>query len=101
MVAALPGLDKHTPSGKEDHIMNRHTFRSVPARKRGPIAVLAAAVAAAVSLAVAGYAGSAASAGPGRPGAGDGLCHWAGTAQRPAAAGSPDRGERPPGRPEQ
>ena len=44
--------------------MNRHTFRSVPARKRGPIAVLAAAVAAAVSLAVAGYAGSAASAAP-------------------------------------
>ena len=44
--------------------MNRRTFRSVPARKRGPIAVLAAAVAAAVSLAVAGYAGSAASAAP-------------------------------------
>ena len=44
--------------------MNRHTFRSVPARKRGPIAVLAAAVAAAISLAVAGYAGSAASAAP-------------------------------------
>ena len=44
--------------------MNRHIFRSVPAIKRGPIAVLAAAVAAAVSLAVAGYAGSAASAAP-------------------------------------
>jgi hypothetical protein len=44
--------------------MNRHTFRSVPAIKRGPIAVLAAAVAAAISLAVAGYAGSAASAAP-------------------------------------
>ena len=44
--------------------MNRHTFRSVPARKRGPIAVLAAAVAAAISLAVAGCAGSAASAAP-------------------------------------
>jgi hypothetical protein len=44
--------------------MNRRIFRSVPARKRGPIAVLAAAVAAAVSLAVAGYAGSAASAAP-------------------------------------
>ena len=44
--------------------MNRRTFRSVPARKRGPIAVLAAAVAAAVSLAVAGYTGSAASAAP-------------------------------------
>jgi hypothetical protein len=44
--------------------MNRRIFRSVPARKRGPIAVLAAAVAAAVSLTVAGYAGSAASAAP-------------------------------------
>ena len=44
--------------------MNRRIFRSVPARKRGPIAVLAAAVAAAVSLAVAGCAGSAASAAP-------------------------------------
>ena len=44
--------------------MNRRIFRSVPAIKRGPIAVLAAAVAAAVSLAVAGYAGSAASAAP-------------------------------------
>src|ERR1700733_2492920 len=65
MVAALPGLDKHTPSGKEDHIMNRRIFRSVPAIKRGSIAVLAAAVAAAVSLAVAGCAGSAASAAPG------------------------------------
>src|SRR3984885_13475824 len=64
MVAALPGLDKHTPSGKEDHIMNRRIFRSVPAIKRGSIAALAAAVAAAVSLAVAGCAGSAASAAP-------------------------------------
>jgi hypothetical protein len=44
--------------------MNRRIFRSVPARKRGPVAVLAAAVAAAVSLAVAGYAGPAASAAP-------------------------------------
>ena len=44
--------------------MNRRIFRSVPAIKRGPIAVLAAAVAAAVSLAVAGCAGSAASAAP-------------------------------------
>jgi hypothetical protein len=44
--------------------MNRRTFRSVPARKRGQIAVLAAAVAAAVSLAVAGYGASAASATP-------------------------------------
>ena len=44
--------------------MNRRIFRSVPAKKRGPIAVLAAAVAAAVSLAVAGYTGSAASAAP-------------------------------------
>ena len=44
--------------------MNRHTFRSVPARKRGSIAALAAAGAAAVSLAVAGCAGSAASAAP-------------------------------------
>ncbi|HXO23216.1 MAG TPA: hypothetical protein VN870_01460 [Streptosporangiaceae bacterium] len=44
--------------------MNRRIFRSVPAIKRGSIAVLAAAVAAAVSLAVAGCAGSAASAAP-------------------------------------
>ncbi|HJY56270.1 MAG TPA: hypothetical protein VJ418_07810, partial [Streptosporangiaceae bacterium] len=36
----------------------------MPAKKRGPVAVLAAAVAAAVSLAVAGYTGSAASAAP-------------------------------------
>ena len=42
--------------------MNRSIFRSVPARKRGPIAVLAAAVAAAVSLAVTGYGASAAPA---------------------------------------
>jgi hypothetical protein len=44
--------------------MNRRIFRSVPVKKRGPVAVLAAAVAAAVSLAVAGYTGSAASAAP-------------------------------------
>ena len=44
--------------------MNRRIFRSVPAKKRGPVAVFAAAVAAAVSLAVAGYTGSAASAAP-------------------------------------
>src|ERR1700722_11022190 len=44
--------------------MNRRIFRSGPAIKRGSIAVLAAAVAAAVSLAVAGCAGSAASAAP-------------------------------------
>jgi hypothetical protein len=44
--------------------MNRRIFRSVPARKRGPVAVLAAAVATGVTLAVAGYAGSAASAAP-------------------------------------
>ena len=49
--------------------MNRRTFRSVPARKRGPIAVLVAAVAAAVSLAVAGCAGSAASAASAAPAA--------------------------------
>jgi hypothetical protein len=49
--------------------MNRRIFRSVPAIKRGPIAVLAAAVAAAVSLAVAGFAGSAASAAPVAPAA--------------------------------
>ena len=44
--------------------MNRRIFRSVAARKRGQIAVLAAAVAAAVSLAVTGYGASAASAIP-------------------------------------
>jgi hypothetical protein len=44
--------------------MNRRIFRLVPAIKRGSTAVLAAAVAAAVSLAVAGCAGSAASAAP-------------------------------------
>jgi len=49
--------------------MNRRIFGSVPAIKRGPIAVLAAAVAAAVSLAVAGCAGSAASAAPVAPAA--------------------------------
>jgi len=49
--------------------MNRRIFRSVPAIKRGPVAVLAAAVAAAVSLAVAGCAGSAASAAPVAPAA--------------------------------
>jgi len=47
--------------------MNRRIFRLVPAIKRGSIAVLAAAVAAAVSLAVAGCAGSAASAAPVAP----------------------------------
>jgi len=49
--------------------MNRRIFRLVPAIKRGSIAVLAAAVAAAVSLAVAGCAGSAASAAPVAPAA--------------------------------
>jgi hypothetical protein len=49
--------------------MNRRIFRSVPAIKRGSVAVLAAAVAAAVSLAVAGCAGSAASAAPVAPAA--------------------------------
>jgi hypothetical protein len=49
--------------------MNRRIFRLVPAIKRGSIAVLAAAVAAAVSMAVAGCAGSAASAAPVAPAA--------------------------------
>jgi hypothetical protein len=44
--------------------MNRHIFRRVPARKRGLIAVLAAAVAASTSLAIAAGAGTAASAAP-------------------------------------
>jgi hypothetical protein len=66
--------------------MNRRIFRSVPARKRGPVAVLAAAVAAGVSLAVAGYAGSAASAAPvaraQTPGAATGLGQLSGLLPR-------------------
>jgi hypothetical protein len=57
--------------------MKRRTFRLVPARKRGPIAVVAAALAAAVSLGIAGYGGTAASAAPAAraqvPAAADGL----------------------------
>src|SRR6516162_10024175 len=48
--------------------LNRRIFRRVPARKRGLIAVLAAAVAATVSLGVAGWGGAAAAA-TGAPGA--------------------------------
>ena len=48
--------------------LNRHIIRRVPARKRGLIAVLAAAVAATVSLGVAGWGGAAAAA-TGAPGA--------------------------------
>ena len=48
--------------------MNLRIFRRVPARKRGLIAVLAAAVAASTSLAVAAGAGTAASAAPVRAG---------------------------------
>ena len=44
--------------------MNLRIFRRVPARKRGLLAVLAAAVAASTSLAVAAGAGTAASAAP-------------------------------------
>ena len=46
--------------------MNHRIFRQVPARKRGLIAVLAAAVAASTSLAIAAGAGTAASAAPAR-----------------------------------
>ena len=57
--------------------MNLRIFRRVPARKRGLIAVLAAAVAASTSLAVAAGAGAAASAAPVRadqvPAEADGL----------------------------
>ena len=57
--------------------MNRRIFRSVPAKKRGPIAVLVAALAAAASLAIAGCGVTAASAAPAAaaqiPGAADGL----------------------------
>ena len=44
--------------------MKRRIFRPVPARKRGPIAVLAAALAAAASLGIVAYGGTAASAAP-------------------------------------
>jgi hypothetical protein len=47
--------------------VNRRIFRRVPARKRGLIAVLAAAVAASASLAIATGAGTAASAAPAAP----------------------------------
>ena len=57
--------------------MNLRIFRRVPARKRGLLAVLAAAVAASTSLAVAAGAGAAASAAPVRadqvPAEADGL----------------------------
>ena len=46
--------------------MNRHNFRRVPVRKRGLLAVLAAAVVASTSLAIAAGAGTAASAAPAR-----------------------------------
>jgi hypothetical protein len=65
--------------------LNRHIFRRVPARKRGLIAVLAAAVAATVSLGVAGW-GGAASAAPVRvdqvPGAATGLGQLSGLLPR-------------------
>ncbi len=44
--------------------MKRRIFRPVPARKLGPIAVLAAALAAAASLGIVAYGGTAASAAP-------------------------------------
>jgi hypothetical protein len=47
--------------------MNRRIFRLMPARKRGPIAILGVLLAA--SLAVAGYAGTSASAAPAAPAA--------------------------------
>ena len=49
--------------------MKRRIFRPVPARKRGPIAVLAAALAAAASLGIVAYGGTAASAAPAAPAA--------------------------------
>src|SRR5246500_2904341 len=48
--------------------MNRRIFRLMPARRRGPITVLGA-LAAAGSLAIAGYAGTSASAAPAAPAA--------------------------------
>jgi len=47
--------------------VNLRIFRRVPARKRGLLAMLAAAVAASTSLAVAAGAGTAASAAPAAP----------------------------------
>jgi hypothetical protein len=49
---------------KEDQNVNHRFFRRMPARKRGLIAVLAAAVAAGTSLAIVAGAGTAASAAP-------------------------------------
>src|SRR6516165_6612840 len=63
--------------GNEVHMetrftLNRRIFRRVPARKRGLIAVLAAAVAASTALAVAAGTGTAASAAPTRADQGSG-----------------------------
>ena len=64
---SYPELLKRQVSGeKEDKNVNHRIFRQVPARKRGLIAVLAAAVAASTSLAIAAGAGTAASAAPAR-----------------------------------
>ena len=52
---------------KEEPNVNLRIFRRVPARKRGLLAMLAAAVAASTSLAVAAGAGTAASAAPAAP----------------------------------
>src|SRR6516165_1791487 len=67
----------HGRRGNEVHMetrfrLNRRIFRRVPARKRGLIAVLAAAVAASTALAVAAGAGTAASAAPTRADQGSG-----------------------------
>ena len=64
---SYPELLKRQVSGeKEDKNVNHRIFRQLPARKRGLIAVLAAAVAASTSLAIAAGAGTAASAAPAR-----------------------------------
>src|ERR1022692_202056 len=70
-------IHEHLHKGKEAHNMNRRVFRLVPAKKRGPIAVLVAALAAAASLAIAGCGVRGASPSPAAaakiPGAAQGL----------------------------
>jgi hypothetical protein len=62
---SFPELPKgQIPGEKEDQIVNLRIFRRVPARKRGLITVLAAAVAASTALAVTSSTGTAASAAP-------------------------------------
>ena len=85
--------------GRRVHDMKRRIFRFASNKKRLLVGLLASALAAGVSLSIAGYAGGGGDVG--HPGESARARPRAGAAQRHAGARAADAGERDPGQPQQ